>query len=68
MKYYVLYNAIMEKYLRHPRIGLWYTDKKEEAEDMLIAAKQCVTAEGLDFLNKGITILEMSEESIKEIL
>ena len=41
---YTLFNERNQEKLVHPAIGLWYADKIEEAEDMLDACREYMSA------------------------
>jgi hypothetical protein len=63
MPFYTLLNKSNDKYLKHPKVGLWYTDNIEEAESMLVAAKDYLKAMKLDTLMEQITIEEVGEQN-----
>jgi hypothetical protein len=56
---YVLYNKTNKAYLEHPRVGLWVTENKEEADDMLQACHAYLVESGLEFLVSSIKVVEL---------
>ncbi len=52
---YTLYNKKLKKNLTHPAVGLWFTPKLEEAQDMLKACREYIEATQLP-LSKDIVI------------
>lgn len=63
---YTLFNEREKRYLKHPRVGLWFTPDKHEAENMLSAAKQYVKAIGMPDLANHFSIVEISEDSLEQ--
>jgi len=66
MPHYALFNTSNDKYLSHPKIGLWNTNDIKEAEEMLTAAKEYVSAIGLSHLADLLIIRELQGESKTE--
>lgn len=58
---FALFNNKNNSYLTHPAVGIWYSDKKEVADDMLNACHKYVTAIGLEFLVKEIAVVEIDD-------
>lgn len=67
MPYYSLFNHTNNRYLKHPKIGLWHTDNLEEAQDMLKDAHGYLDAVGLSHMKKDVVIQEIPEEEQKQI-
>jgi hypothetical protein len=57
MKYSLL-NKLNDQLLTHPRVGLWFTLDRKEAEEMLDACKEYLTAEGLKDLEENFVIVD----------
>ena len=62
---WTLYNNRLSKPLSHPRIGLWYTDDFNEAEEMLEACKQVVRNDGMN-LEDDFIIKEIDEDYLDQ--
>lgn len=59
---YVLYNKELQRYLKHPKDGVWASQSLEEAQDLLDAAKAYVKAVGVPELADNLTILEVESD------
>lgn len=57
---YALYNRSRDTYLTHPAVGLWFTESKEEADDMLKACHDYLHAYKLDFMIEDISVVNYS--------
>jgi len=66
MKYYTLYNKLTDKKLIHPKVGLWFTTKLDEAKDMLEDVRGYLDHTGVSNLKDKIVIIdaETGEESL----
>jgi hypothetical protein len=63
---YTLYNKRLKRRLTHPRIGLWFTNDLQEAQEMLTACQQYLSGHSLDGLHDDFCIIEIeSGEEIK---
>ena len=56
-----LYNKSNDKYLIHPRCGLWYAEDEQEAKEMLTSCHAYLREAGLDFLIEKITVVKIEE-------
>ena len=64
---YGLYNKANEKYLTHPKVGIWFTNDFKEAESMLSACKEYLESSGLGKLSSDFIIIDLeSNEELKE--
>lgn len=63
---YTLFNKELNRFLKHPKDGVWATDNFEEAERLLESAKEYVRAVGMPEMADYITILEISTEQLNE--
>ena len=61
-KSYGLLNKRLNRKLTHPKVGLWFTNNIEEAEDMLKACKEYLAAIGAEALSDDFEIVELSLE------
>jgi hypothetical protein len=61
---YTLFNKELNRFLKHPVDGVWATENIEEAQELLEAAKQYVTAVGIPELVDKLTIMEISADGI----
>jgi hypothetical protein len=59
---YTLYNKTNNEKLVHPKVGLWFANDIEEAEDMLEACQEYLRAAGLDWMCEHITIVDAEAE------
>lgn len=64
MKYYALFNKVLNKKLSHPKTGLWYTTSLEEANAMLKSCVEYLEAYNLGALKDNFTIIEIKEYDI----
>jgi len=62
---YALLNKLNDQLLMHPRIGLWVTFDRQEAEEMLESCKEYLEAEGLESLQENFVIVD--PETRKEV-
>jgi hypothetical protein len=58
--YYTLYNETTKTYLKHPRVGLWFTDKEEEGKKMYEACDAYIKSLGVNLL---ISLVKFSDEN-----
>ncbi len=56
--FYTIHNKLLNKNLTHPAVGLWFTPKLEEAEDMLKACKEYVRSLGMS--DEDYVIIEVT--------
>lgn len=61
---YTLFNKELNRFLKHPKDGVWATDNFEAAEKLLEAAKEYVRAIGMPEIVDYITIMEINTEQI----
>jgi hypothetical protein len=64
VKYFGLYNEFSKTYLTLPSVGLWFTDDREEADDMLQAAHGYVRCLGMEFMIPQITVKEVDDATV----
>lgn len=62
MKNYTLYNKKLDRQLVHPKIGLWFTNNYQEAEEMLQSCHEYVDAMNMSFLKDNFQIVELTED------
>jgi hypothetical protein len=65
MQYYSLYNKRLDRKLKHPKIGIWYSNDLKEAEEMLKACKGYLDSSGLSDFKDNFVIID--ETTGKEI-
>lgn len=63
-KYYTLFNTSKKVYLEHPKVGLWFSETREEAEDMLNACLHFLESIKLSDVCGHIEIRELEEEIV----
>ena len=63
--YYTLFNKRMKKYLEHPSYGLWCSDNKEEALDMLKVCHEYIKSMGIEDMTDDFILAEF--ESIDDL-
>lgn len=63
---YTLFNKELNRFLKHPKDGVWATESFEDAEKLLEAAKEYVRAVGMPEIADYITILEVNVEQLQE--
>lgn len=56
---YTLFNRELNKFLKHPKDGVWATDSFEDAQKILEAAKQYCAAVGIPEVADQLTIMEI---------
>lgn len=56
---YTLYNKRLKRRLTHPRIGLWFTNDLQEAQDMLKACHQHLAGHNLPGMDDDFCIIEV---------
>jgi hypothetical protein len=59
---FVLYNKNLNRYFKHPRIGVWWSHDLEEAEQLLQVAKEVVKDMGLSELADALVVQEVTDE------
>lgn len=65
---YTLYNKELNRFLKHPKDGIWASDNLEEAQILLKSAQDYVKAIGIPELADKITIIEINMEQMKEMI
>lgn len=65
---YTLYNKELNRFLKHPKDGIWASDNLEEAQILLKSAQDYVKAIGVPELADKITIIEINMEQMKEMI
>ncbi len=63
---YTLYNKELNRFLKHPRDGIWASEDLEEAQKLLDSARQYVVAIGVPELADRLTIMEISLDQLDE--
>jgi hypothetical protein len=58
MQYYSLYNKRLDRKLKHPKIGIWYSNDLKEAEEMLEACNGYLDSSGLADFKKDFVIID----------
>jgi hypothetical protein len=53
---YALYNKIGKVYLEHPKVGLWFTENEQEAQDMLKVCREYILTTNSSWLANEIVI------------
>lgn len=67
MQFYSLLNKRLDRKLKHPKIGIWYTNDLVEAKEMLKSCLGYLSASGLsDFKDDFIIIDEATGKEIDE--
>jgi hypothetical protein len=61
---YALYNKDLEKKLTHPRLGVWYTDDYDEAQEMLADCHEYLEAIGGKDLISNFVIIDAETDAI----
>lgn len=64
---YVLYNKELNRFLKHPKDGIWASDNFQEAQDLLKSAQEYVKAVGVPELVDKLTVVEISMEQVKQM-
>lgn len=59
---YTLYNKSNNEKLTHPKVGLWFANTIEEAEEMLAACHEYLKASDLGWMCENISIIDAEEE------
>jgi hypothetical protein len=67
MKTYTLYNKRLKRQLIHPRIGLWFTNSIDEANEMLDACHEYLKSSGLSGNEGDFVIVWLNEDEWQEI-
>lgn len=63
---YALYNKRTNRYLTHPKIGLWFTNDLSEAEDMLYEFRRYLETEDMaKVADLEIRLVSANEDSIR---
>lgn len=65
---YTLYNKELNRFLKHPKDGIWASDSLEEAQELLKSAQEYVKAIGVPELVDKLTIIEVNMEQMKEMI
>jgi len=60
MQFYSLYNKRLDRKLKHPKIGIWYSNDFDEAKKMLEACMEYLEASGLSDFKEDFVILDES--------
>jgi hypothetical protein len=61
---YTLYNRELNRFLKHPKDGIWASDNLEEAQMLLQAAQDYVKAIGVPEIASKLTIMEIGMDQI----
>ena len=57
---YTLYNRELNRFLKHPKDGIWASENLEEAQKLLEAAQEYVKSVGVPEIADKLTIMEIS--------
>lgn len=60
---YILFNTKLKKPLMHPQVGLWFTNDKQEADDLLKEFHDYVKDIGHEDLIPDLVIRELKDVS-----
>jgi len=60
--FYALYNQKLDTHLTLPRLGIWHTSDKSEAESMLASCREYVLSLGIPDYEQEFIVVELSEE------
>ena len=55
---YTLYNKTNHEKLTHPKVGLWFANTIEEAEEMLSSCHEYLKASNLEWMCENISIVD----------
>ena len=61
---YTLYNRELNRFLKHPKDGVWASEDLQEAEKLLQCAREYVKAIGVPEIADKLTIMEVSFNQI----
>jgi len=61
---YTLYNKEINRFLRHPKDGVWASEDLEDAQVLLESAQEYVKAIGVPELADKLTIMEINMSQI----
>lgn len=64
MPNYTLFNASTNTKLKHPRVGLWFTNSLPEAREMLEACYKYLDAVNIPSMKEHIVIQDADTEEI----
>ena len=63
---FVLFNKNLNRYFKHPKIGIWWSHDHEEANKLLEVMKQLIVDSGLPELAAGLVVHEIADD-IREL-
>ena len=58
---FVLHNPVLNRFFKHPKVGVWWTCDRDEAEDMLSHIKECVKATDYPELAENLAVVEIDD-------
>lgn len=64
---YILFNKELERVLKHPKDGVWTSESYEEAQELLVAAKEYAKAIGVPEVGENLIIMEINNETEQKI-
>lgn len=61
---FVLFNKTLNRFFKHPKIGIWWSNDREEAEKLLTTLKDYIAEAGMPSLAVDLVVQEIPEELI----
>ncbi len=65
---YTLYNRELNRFLKHPKDGIWASENLEEAQELLKAAQDYVKAIGVPEISDKLGIMEINMNQMAETI
>lgn len=65
---YTLFNKELNRFLKHPKDGIWASEILEEAQELLKCARDYVVSLGKPELADKITIMEIKIDQMNEVI
>lgn len=62
---YTLFNKELNRFLKHPKDGIWATDNLDEAQELLKSAQNYVKAIGIPEIAEKLVVMEISEKTLE---
>jgi hypothetical protein len=66
--FYALYNKKLSTYLTLPRLGIWHTTDKTEADNMLSVCQEYVRSLKIPDYEREFSVVELGSEEICQFL
>jgi hypothetical protein len=63
---YTLYNKELNRFLKHPKDGIWASEDYEEAQTLLESAREYVKSVGVPEIADKLVVVEITIDQIKE--